>query len=197
MPPVRVLSVAVGLAVASFVGLGAVSSSHEIGSANRIIVQPVKFTQLPRGWKTFDSRFATLSRHRPTSTYADALSWAYKPNPYGWASQMPRGGVAVSVILARGSGNEPFLNLCRYTPHLSGFPKIRRLPLRLPRITGDRLEGAPNVVEYRVFGRMDESYNVDLRVDVNALHPSRTLRRRAPFVVNHIHFPPWPRVKRC
>jgi hypothetical protein len=185
------------LAAASLAGFAFALPGGRPASGNTIIVQPAKLTHLPLGWTTPDSRYARLSRHGGASTYSDALNWRYKPSQYGWASQIPRDGIAVSIILFRGSGNDPFLNLCRYTPHLSGFPKIRRLPLRLPKITGGSLEGAPKVLEYRVFGRMGESYNVDLRVDVNSLHPGTAMLRRAQSVVSQIRFPTWPRLKHC
>jgi hypothetical protein len=185
------------LPAASLPGFAVALPKGQPTSATAIIVRPAKFNHLPPGWTALDSHSGTLSRHRPASTYRDALSWRYRPTQHGWASQIPWNGIAVSIILFRGSGNEPFLNLCRFTPHLSGFPRIRRLPLRLPRNPGGSLEGAPNVSEYRVFGRMDESYNVDLRVDVNSPHPSRALLRRAQSVVSHVRFPTWPRLKRC
>jgi hypothetical protein len=53
------------------------------------------------------------------------------------------------------------------------------------------------VLEYRVFGRLDESYNVDLRVDINSIHPTPTMMRTAQTVVSGIRFPRWPRLKRC
>jgi hypothetical protein len=62
----------------------------------------------------------------------------------------------------------------------------------LPGATVNRLEGAPKVLEYRVFGRIDESYDVDLRVDVNSLHPSAAMLHTAQAVVSNIHFPIWP-----
>ena len=185
------------LTAASLPGFAVALPGGRPTSAATITVRPAKFTHLPSGWTRPDSRSGILSRHRPASTYSDALSWRYRASQYGWASEMPRNGIAVSIILFRGSGNDPFLNLCRFTPHLSGFPRIRRLPLRLPKNPGGSLEGAPNVPEYRVFGRIDESYNVDLRVDVKSLHPSQALLRRAQNVVNRVRFPTWPRLKRC
>jgi hypothetical protein len=89
------------------------------------------------------------------------------------------------------------INLCLHTPHLADAPPIRRLPLRLSRTTGSRLEGAPDVPEYRVFGRMGEMYNVDLRVDINDPHPTRSMLRAAQQVVSGLRFPVWPRRRTC
>jgi len=159
-------------------------------------VQPARFARLPSGWRAFDNDFGLLTpRGADVSSYA--LSWAYEPGSHGWANAMPRKGIAVSVILIRRASSGVRVNLCRSAPHLGGFPKIRRLPLRLPRTPAGRLEGAPNVLEYRIFGRMDESYNVDLRVDVNDLHPGAAMLRTAQRVVAGIRFPVWPRRARC
>jgi hypothetical protein len=122
---------------------------------------------------------------------------AYKPGPFGWANSMPAGAIAVNVILIRRAAGRSSANLCGRAPHLPGFPRIRRLPLRLPRTTTDRQEGQPRVPEYRVFGRMDDSYNVDLHVDVNSLHPSPNMLRAAQTVVSGIRFPSWPRLRSC
>ena len=78
-----------------------------------------------------------------------------------------------------------------------GSLEIRRLPLRLPGTTSHRLEGDSRVLEFHVAGRMDESYNVDLRVDVNRLHLGAAMLRRAQAVVSGLRFPRWPKLKRC
>jgi len=44
---------------------------------------------------------------------------------------------------------------------------------------------------------MDDSYNVDLRVDVNSVHPTVAMLRTAQAVVSGIRFPRWPRLKSC
>jgi hypothetical protein len=161
-----------------------------------IVVGPARFTNLPGGWRAFDHDFGRLTgRGADVSSYA--LSWSYEPGPFGWANTMPPGAIAVNVILIRRAPSKARLNLCANAPHLHGYPKIRRLPLRLPRTTTDRLEGQPRVPEYRVFGRMDDSYNVDLRVDINTPHPDASTLRTAQAVVSAIRFPPWPRLQSC
>jgi hypothetical protein len=176
---------AVALAVAAAV----------LAQSKPIVVHGATFAYRPHGWRVFDRDFAYLTR-RGADVESVALSWPYRPNQFGWATRMPPNGVAVTVHLIRRSA-DPRANLCGGVPHWPGAPRIRRLPLRLPSTTSDRLEGAPGVLEYRVSGRMDESYNVDLRVDVNRLRPTRVMLRRAQAIVSAIRFPRWPRPKRC
>ncbi len=183
-----VAAIAVGAASQAPAGVG--------GSAKPIVVGAARFTHLPRGWRTFDRDFGLLTR-RGADVHSYALSWPYKPGPFGWANSMPPRAIAVNIILIRRNPGRSTANLCAATPHLLGFPRIRRLPLRLPRTTSDRQEGQPRVLEYRVFGRLDESYNVDLRVDINSIHPTPTMMRTAQTVVSGIRFPRWPRLKRC
>jgi hypothetical protein len=158
-----------------------------------IVVHAATFEYRPRGWHFADRDFGILTR-RGADVGSNAFS--FKPYRYGWALRIPPNGIAVTVLLIRRSSN-PRANLCGKTAHFPDYPPIRRLPLRLPRTTTDRLEGAPRVVEYRVFGRLGESYNVDLRVDVNRLHPTHAMLRRAQAVVSRIRFPRWPTPKRC
>lgn len=59
------------------------------------------------------------------------------------------------------------------------------------------LEGAPNVLEYRIFGRIDDSHHIDLRVDINNRQPTAAMLRNAHGVVNGIRFPRWRTLARC
>ena len=165
-------------------------------AARRIVVQPAKFTSVPGGWRVFDGDFGLLSR-RGADVESYALSWAYKPNPLGWANRMSPNAIAVNVILIRRAPTNLTANLCRETPHLAGFPPIRQLPLTLPEKTTASQEGEPNISEYRVFGRLDGFYNVDLRVDINRVHPTPAMLRLAQSVVSGLRFPRWPRLTSC
>jgi hypothetical protein len=168
---------------------GALSASAKSDVQRRpVVVKSAKFGRLPHGWTAFQDDFGFLTR-RGASVGSNALSWPYVPNSFGWATQMPNGGIAVNVLLLRRSPGRTRINLCRYAPHLRDSPKIRRLPLQLPKVTADRLERTPNVREYRIFARMDESYNVDLRIDINSANPTRMMLRTAQSVVNQIRFP--------
>jgi hypothetical protein len=185
------------LAVATGIGLTGSGCFDHVQKPvrNHPTVTAAEFTRLPEGWRAFDDGFGVLTSDG-VSVESYALSWAYEPDSSGWANRMPRNATAISVLLLRRPPDGK-TNLCRSAPELSGFGRIRRLPLVLPKTTRDRQEGAPSVLEYRVFGRMDESYNVDLRVAVKSPHPSAKVLRRAQSVVDHIRFPRWPRPKRC
>jgi hypothetical protein len=161
----------------------------------RILVQPAKFSYLPAGWETLPTTPAVLTP-AGADTESTALSWHYKPNRFGWATSIPRNGSAVHVILIRRASGPP-INLCHDTPHVQGSPKIRHLPLRLPSRANGTLEGATNVPEYRIFGRLDNSYNVDLRLDIKNRHPTYRMLRTAQAIVSRIHFPLWPRPLHC
>ena len=158
-----------------------------------IVVHAARFAYRPAGWHFSDEDFGVLTRR---GADVESAAFSFRPYALGWALRIPPNGIAVTVHLIRRSADQR-ANLCGSVPHWPDSPAIRRLPLHLPKTTSDRLEGTPRVLEYRVFGRMDESYNVDLRVDVNRLRPTAAMLRRAQAVVNGIRFPRWPRPKRC
>lgn len=162
----------------------------------RLAVHPAKFTYVPAGWKTSDQNFGLLSR-RGADVESYALSWGYKPNPLGWANRMPPNAIAVHVILIRRSPTNPAANLCGQMPHLPGFPLIRHFPLVLPKMTAATQEGEPDIPEYRVFGRFDNLYDIDLRVDINRLHATPAMLELAQRVVSGLRFPRWPLVRDC
>jgi hypothetical protein len=119
---------------------------------------PVSFARLPPGWRAF-----------PGTGGALATSWRYRPGPTGWASALPRNGIAVDVFFVRD------------TP---AYPPLR---LRLPRTTRFVLDGAPDTPEYRIRGRV-RGHNVEVRVDIRSPHPSRRELRVAARVVGAIRF---------
>jgi hypothetical protein len=110
---------------------------------------------------------------------------------------MPSNAIAVNVILIRRDPTNPAANLCGKTPHLAASPRIRHLPLLLPKTTAATQEGASNIPEYRVFGRFDDRYNIDLRVDINRVHPTRAMLQLAQRVVSGLRFPRWPLLADC
>jgi hypothetical protein len=160
-----------------------------------IIVRAATFAYLPKGWEALPQTAGVLTR-AGAETESTALSWRYKPNSFGWANRMPRNAIAVDLLLIRRAAG-PRINLCHSTPHLPESPKIKHLPLRLPSTTSTQLEGEPNVPEYRIFGRLGDWYNIDLRVDISNPHPTPAMRQRAREVVSHIRFPRWPRLIHC
>lgn len=117
------------------------------------------FAHLPQGWHQY--------RATPDAT---ALNWNYRPNPYGWASSMPRGGIAVNVHFPQ--------------PHK---PHYRPLRLVLPRRPATLLEGTRDTPEYRIFGRV-RGVDVDIFVDIRRLHPPCSDLRAAQRVVSRIRF---------
>jgi hypothetical protein len=192
----QALSVVVLISLVGGVATSKAAPSHAHRSAARVVPAP-RFVRLPRGWRQFNDAPDLLTR-RGANASATALSWAYHPDGLGWAGSMPRDAIAVSVYLIRREvGSATGLNLCRYTPHLGVYPLVRKLPLRLPSTTTATLEGAPNIPEYRVFGRIGESYNFEVRVDVNNPHPSAALLKAAQSAVSAISFPRWPNRKNC
>ena len=172
-----------------------VAPADSSGGQRRILVQPAKFTHLPTGWEKLPTTPAVLTP-AGADTESTALSWHYKPSSFGWATGMPRNGIAVNVILMRGTSG-PRINLCHDTPHVHGSPKIKNFPLQLPSRANGALEGATNVPEYRIFGRLDNSYNIDLRVDIKNRQPTVRMLRTAQAIVGRIHFPLSPRPIHC
>ena len=156
-------------------------------------VRPASFRYLPNGWSTFSDALDVLSRHG-TWANATALSWHYRPSETGPASLLPKNGVMISVHLMRSGSTK--VHLCRITPHLGDYP-ARTFPLRLPRTTSQTLEGAPDVKEYRIFGRYQNYYNFEVRVDIAAEAPSPSAWNLAKRVVASIQFPPWPSSENC
>src|SRR5215203_5412890 len=82
------------------------------------------FAVLPPGWHQTD-----------TANGAQALSWRYREDAYGWASSMPKNGVAVGVFFPR--------KVPQYPPLKLVLPKKPK-----PATT---LEGAPDTPEYRIY----------------------------------------------
>lgn len=74
---------------------------------------------------------------------------------------------------------------------------MRSLPLRLPRTTTATFEGSPEIPEYQVFGRIGESYNFEVRVDINTPRPSAAMLNTAQHAVAAIDYPRWPNPLRC
>jgi hypothetical protein len=156
-------------------------------------VPPPSFGYLPKGWSTLSDALGVLSR---TGTWAEAmaLSWHYTPSETGPAGSLPKNGVMIWVHLMRSGSTR--VNLCRTAPHFADYPP-RTPPLRLPRTTSQTLEGYPHVKEYRVFGRYENYYNYEVRVDIAPAALSPRAFALAQRVVAGIRFPPWPSREDC
>lgn len=118
----------------------------------------VSFAHVPSRWRQFPGEGGAL-----------AASWPYHPGPTGWATAMPRNGLAVNVFF------------------VAGTPVYPRLRLRLPQTTRFVLKGSADTPEYRIHGRI-RGHNVEVWVDIRNSHPSRAQLRVAQRVVSAIRF---------
>jgi hypothetical protein len=173
------------------------SSGTQVMATTRVAVRPAKFTDVPQGWRAFDQLGGGYLDRRGADANSYALSWAYKPNLNGWANAMPPNAIAVQVILLRRDPAHPAANLCSKAPRLAGYPTILHLPLTLPKVTHATQEGQPNIPEYRMLGRLDNQYSIDLRVDINRAHPTPAMLRLAQRIVSRLYFPRWPLSAAC
>lgn len=119
----------------------------------------VSFSRLPPGWH------ATAV---PDGAYA--LSWRYRQDRFGWASSMPKNGIAVNVFY-----------LPRKTAH---YPPLKLL---LPKAPATTLEGAPDTPEYRIHGRV-KGRDIEVWVDIRRPHPTKAQLRLVQRVVSAIRF---------
>jgi hypothetical protein len=119
----------------------------------------VSFADLPRGWR----QSGTLGLD------GFATSWPYNPGPRGWAAAIPVNGIVVQVFFVRDNPPHP------------------PLELRLPATTRFALDGAPDVREYRISGRI-RGHNVEVWADIRSRSPSRRLLRTAQRVVSALRF---------
>ena len=153
------------------------------------------FSRVPPGWRSFATPGDLTPRGAQAGVFA--TSWAYRLTTVdGPAGSMPRNAILVNVSLIRSNPGKQTGSLCGRTPHLAGYPPVRSLPLRLPATTTATLDG-PAWPEYRVFGRLGESYNFEVRVDISNRRPSSELLRLARLLVASIKFPRWPTPTTC
>jgi len=118
----------------------------------------VSFAGLPPGWRQFPDTGSGL-----------ATSWPYRPGAGGWALSIPRDGIVVQVFFVR------------------GMPPYASLRLRLPASTQFALEGAPDVPEYRIHGRV-LGHNIEVWVDIRRARPTPKQLRLAQQVVSALRF---------
>ena len=111
------------------------------------------------GWRSF-----------ATSNGAYAVSWNYRPNPSGWATHMPKDGIAVTVF---------FPNERRHR-----YPPLRLL---IPMYPATTLEGAPDTREYRIHGRV-LGRDVEVWIDIRRPRPIPAELRAAQRVVSRLQF---------
>lgn len=158
------------------------------GGGTAHTVPPPSFAALPEGWTQFDDGGAELTRHG-ASTDAYATSWNFDPaSGVGPAGDVPDDGAIVRVLLLRRSGTgQANASLCRTVPASRAYPSIAGLPLQIADMTRGRLEGAPDVVEYRFQGTQQRDYRVEVRVE---LAPDAD-RAAAQQALNSLRLPRW------
>ncbi len=193
LTPRRVLLV-IGIAVA--LAPPALAIGYLVLKSSPTVVRPVTLPTLPAGWTIV----ADSSQHlRPSGTQVQTLitSWRYRPSTEGPASEIPAGGIMISVALLRsrtyGSGR---VDLCDSAPTLSQYPRLSP-PLSLPKTTVDTLDAAPHVKEFRIFGRYRHLYDFEVRVDIDTRRPLRPRWSVAETIVHGLDFPKWPAQKAC
>lgn len=141
------------LLLAASVVIGCLLASGVASGATGLRVQ---FTHLPTGWQAADDY---------------ALSWRARASEAGWAAGMPRGGIAVTVIVL---------------PRRVGYPPLR---LMLPGRAAGSLEAVRDTREYRIFGRFRSS-DVEIRIAIRRVNPTRRQLERAQRVVSGIRLVP-------
>lgn len=158
---------------------------------------PVSVPPLPAGWRVVADTPQTLRPTPNTNVQTLITSWRYRPTYYGPASVIPPGGTIIDVTLSRDqSYGATKVNLCQATAKLPQFPQ-RTPPLTLPQATTATLDGAPQVKEFRVRGRYRNSYNFEVRVDIDTRRPVGPRWAEAETIVRGLGFPDWPTDKTC
>jgi hypothetical protein len=142
---------------------------------------PVVFRPLPQGWHRAGSH-VSWERGCPVQSEEIVTSWGVdRGNPIGPAGDMPPGGIMVSALLLRAHPD---------ADTRSDYPRIRRLPLRLPLTTTSILEGYEHVPEYRVFAS-GRRFVLEVRAAINRRRPGRGMLTRAQRVVDQLRLPSW------
>jgi hypothetical protein len=189
----RMLAVALGFA--AVLAPPAFAVGYFVLRSSPAVLATVTVPSLPTGWTVLTSGPYVL---RPDGTHAYTIitSWRYRSSPEGPASEIPPGGILISVALLRGQTIGARINLCETAPTLSGYPR-RTPPLTLPKTTTDTLDGAPHVKEFRVFGRYRNFYNFEVRADIDTRRQLGPRWSAAETVVRGLRFPAWPMKRTC
>jgi hypothetical protein len=161
------------------------------------VASPVVLPPLPAGWTLVANSGQHLKSAKNTNVETLITSWRYHPTSNGPASVIPPGGIMIGVTLSRDQRyGARKLDLCETTARLPQFPP-RSLPLTLPRTTSDTLDGQPHVEEFRVLGRYRDSYNFEIRVDIDARRPIGPRWAQAETITRRLRLPRWPVAKAC
>lgn len=188
------LAMAIGLAAA--LAVPALALGDRMPRRSAPTASPVTLPSLPAGWTVVADSPQDL---RPTGTHVETLitSWRYRPTEEGPASVIPPGGTMISVALSRNQAYHAHkIDLCETTYTMADYPR-RTPPLALPRTTTATLDGTPHVKEFRLFGRYRDSYNFEVRVDIDTRRPLGPAWRAAERIVHGLRLPQWPTRKDC
>ncbi|MDE3132375.1 MAG: hypothetical protein KGL16_14585 [Acidobacteriota bacterium] len=157
----------------------------------------VSLPPLPAGWTVVVNNSQRLKPDNNTNVETLITSWRYRPTYNGPASVIPPGGIMIDVTLSRDqSYGKRTVDLCETTASLPQFPP-RTPPLTLPRTTTSTLEGQPHVKEFRVLGRYLDSYNFEIRVDIDTRRSVGPRWALAETITRGLGFPRWPMSKTC
>jgi hypothetical protein len=196
MHPNRAAKLAIAIGFSAPFAAPALALGHRAQQPAPPTASPVTLPALPAGWTVLTDSPQNLT---PAGTHVETLivSWHYRTSAFGPASAIPPGGTMISVALSRSQAYRARkVNLCETTAKYSEYPP-RTFPLRLPNTTRDTLDGQPHVTEFRVFGRYRDSYNFELRVDIDTRRPVEPRRSAAQAIVHGLRFPKWPTEKAC
>jgi hypothetical protein len=191
----RMLVVAFGIAAA--LAPPAFAVGYLVLRSSPTTAPPVTLPTLPPGWTIVTDSAQSLQPTGSTNVETLLTSWHYRPTEEGPASVIPPGGTMISVTLSRFQAyHARKVNLCETTAKFPQYPR-RSAPLTLPRTTTDTLDGQPHVTEFRVLGRYRDSYNFEVRVDIDTRRPVGPSWSKAEIVVGGLRFPKWPTNKSC
>jgi hypothetical protein len=162
-----------------------------------ITAPPVTLPTLPAGWTVVTDSPQDLKPTSNTNVETLITSWRYRPTQEGPASVIPPGGTMISVTLSRDQAyHARKVNLCEKTAKLAQYPP-KTPPLTLPSTTTETFDGAPHVTELRVLGRYHDSYNFEVRVDIDTRRAVKPRWSVAEAIVRGLVFPKWPSDRSC
>ncbi len=195
--PARRQTLVFALSLVALMTPPALAVGHRVLHRSPATAEPVGLPALPAGWTVVSDSSQRLGPSSSTNVQTLVTSWRYRPTYAGPASVIPPGGVIIDVTLSRDQEYRGrHVNLCRTTARLPQFP-ARTPPLTLPSTTTATLDGAPHVKEFRVLGRYRDSYNFEVRVDIDTRRPVRPRWARAETIIRELRFPRWPALQAC
>jgi hypothetical protein len=193
----RTAKLAIAITLAAAVAAPALALADRMPRRSAPTARPVTLPTLPAGWTVVTASPQDLRPNASTDVVTLITSWHYRPTEEGPASVIPPGGTMIGVTLSRWQAyHARKVNLCETTAKFPQYP-LRAAPLTLPRTTTDTLDGQPHVTEFRVLGRYRNSYNFEVRVDIDTRRPLGPAWKAAERIVHELRLPQWPTKKDC